>query len=264
MIFLRAIKLKEKRARPTDYPFTLPIVQNLTKIEFKANVTFFVGENGCGKSTLLEAIAAGMKSIAVGSADIQADSTLLAARELSKHLTFIRNQPPKRGFFFRAEDIFGFTKQITDEMARLQEMAADFKESLQGYGQQLAMGAAQGQQQALAAKYGADPDAKSHGESFLEIFQARLVPEGLYLLDEPETPLSPLRQLAFLAILKKMVAQDCQFIIATHSPIVMAFPEALILNFDGEEIKPISYDEVAHVKLTRSFLEYPDIFLKQL
>ena len=264
MIFLRALKPKKSNSWPSGFPFSLPLIQNLTEVTFEAPVTFFVGENGSGKSTLLEAIGAGIGSIAVGSSDIQSDPTLIAARQLSKHLTFIRNRQPTRGFFFRAEDIFGFTKRVTQELADLQDLEADFSDNLSGYGRQLATGSARGQRLALSKKYGSNPDAKSHGESFLEIFQARLVPNGLYLLDEPETPLSPLRQLALLSILKKYVAQDCQFIIATHSPLLMAFPEAIILNFNGDQIAPILYDEVEHVTLMRAFLQYPDMFLQKL
>jgi predicted ATPase len=107
-------------------------------------------------------------------------------------------------------------------------------------------------------------DARSHGESFLALFQTRFVPGGLYLLDEPEAPLSPLRQLTFLALLKQMVDQEAQFIIATHSPIILAFSGATILSFDGEQIEPVEYDKLEHVTLTRAFLNNPASFLKWL
>ena len=215
------------------FPFSLPVVQTLDHLEFVAPVTFFVGENGTGKSTLLEAIAAGMGSIAIGSAPVQQDETLTHARKLARQLRFVRNRNPKRGFFFRSEDMFGFTKVIKREQDDLNDLEAEYAQQLSGYGRDLAVGATRGQRKALESNYGANPDDRSHGESFLAVFQARMVPEGLYLLDEPETPLSPLRQLALLSILKKQVEQDCQFIIATHSPMLMAFPEATILNFDN-------------------------------
>ena len=263
MIFLRAIERKSK-THNAGFPFNLPIIDTLDNLEFTQPVTFFVGENGSGKSTVLEAIAAGMGSIAVGSASIASDETLQHARQLAKAFRFVRNQNPQRGFFFRAEDMFGFTKTVKQAQDELEDLEAEYNETLSGYGRQLAVGATRGQRSALKNKYGADPDAKSHGESFLSVFQARLVPEGLYLLDEPETPLSPIRQLAFLSILKQMVAQDCQFIIATHSPMLMAFPNATILSFDEDDITPIAYDDVEHVSLTRAFLDNPQMFLARL
>jgi predicted ATPase len=264
VIFLRSITWKAKPPPPDSFPFSLPIFQTFSQLEFTSPVTFFVGENGSGKSTLLEAIAAGMGSVAIGSSNIYDDETLAHARTLARQLRFVRNRNPQRGFFFRAEDMFGFTKQVKRQQDELRDMEADFGERLSGYGRDLAVGATQGQRFELDKKYGANPDAKSHGESFLEVFQARLVPQGLYLLDEPETPLSPLRQLTLLSILKQMVAQDCQFIIATHSPMLMAFPEATIFNFADDAIEPTPYDEVEHVSLMRSFLNYPEMFLKRL
>jgi predicted ATPase len=128
----------------------------------------------------------------------------------------------------------------------------------------LAKGAVLGQKRALVEKYGEDADARSHGESFLQLFQARFVPGGLYLLDEPEAPLSPQRQLALLSMLREMAAQDSQFIIATHSPLLMAFPDATILSFDRAPVREIAYDEVEHVSLTRAFLSDPERFLRRL
>ena len=121
-----------------------------------------------------------------------------------------------------------------------------------------------GQRRALTSRYGEDADARSHGESFLQLFQSRFVPGGLYLLDEPEAPLSPQRQLALLSMLREMAAQDSQFIIATHSPILMALPGADILSFDHAPVRRIPYEEVEHVTLTRDFLNNPAAFLKHL
>ena len=129
---------------------------------------------------------------------------------------------------------------------------------------QYARSAYAGQLGQMQREYGKDLDARSHGESYLALFQARFVPGGLYLLDEPETPLSPLRQLSFLVMLKNMVAQNAQFIIATHSPIIMAFPGAVILNFDGDKIKQVYYQDLEHVCITKSFLENPDLYLRTL
>ncbi|HBX69758.1 MAG TPA: hypothetical protein DEH25_10390 [Chloroflexi bacterium] len=117
---------------------------------------------------------------------------------------------------------------------------------------------------ALQQRYGEGLDVHSHGESYLELFQARFVPGGLYLLDEPEAALSPLRQLGFLSLLKEMVAREAQFIIATHSPILMAYPEAEILSFDHAPLKNVRWESLEHVSLTRDFLNNPDSFLHHL
>lgn len=264
MVYLRSIGLRSTNDLEEIFPFTLPVIRNLKQIEFQSQVTFFVGENGSGKSTLLEAIASAVRAVAVGSEDIRSDQTLAHARKLGDHLKLVHTRKASRGFFFRAEDIFGFTKRIIKTKEELQEMEAEFSKTLTGAGRTLAMGAARGQRLALTGKYGADPDAKSHGESFLDLFESRVVRGGLYLLDEPETPLSPLRQLTLLSMLKEMVLQSCQFIIATHSPILMAFPEATILSFDHAPVRRIEYEQVEHVSLTKAFLNDPEAFIRRL
>ncbi|MBP6824238.1 MAG: AAA family ATPase, partial [Acidobacteria bacterium] len=167
-------------------------------------------------------------------------------------------------FFLRAEDFFSFAKRLQTMQAELQEMADEFENEYTGYALGLAKGAALGQRQALIERYGENLDANSHGESFLKLFQARFVPNGLYLLDEPEAPLSPQRQLALLSMMKEMVGEGAQFIIATHSPILMAYPEAQIFSFDSHPVAETAYDEVEHVSLTRQFLNNPNSFLRYL
>jgi predicted ATPase len=116
----------------------------------------------------------------------------------------------------------------------------------------------------LTSRYGEDPDARSHGEAFLELFKARLVPQGLFLLDEPEAALSPQSQLAFLSMVHDAVGNGGQFIIATHSPILMAIPGARILSFDEGRIREESFDQLESVTLVRDFLQSPHRFLRHL
>jgi predicted ATPase len=146
----------------------------------------------------------------------------------------------------------------------LQELADSFDQEYTGSALGLAKGAVLGQRRALVERYGENLDANSHGESFLKLFQSRFVAGGLYLLDEPEAPLSPQRQLALMSMMKEMIDQDAQFIIATHSPILMAFPGARILNFDERPVREVNYDDVEHVSLTRAFLNNPQSFLRRL
>ena len=264
MIHLRAIALKQQVKKIDTFPFNLRLIKAFKEINFQSPVTFFVGENGSGKSTLLETIATGVGSITVGGEDVQRDKTLDPARQLSAQLKFVWQKKTGRGFFLRAEDFFNFTKRLKNLSQELEEEVLEYEQNFTGTGLKLAKAAALKQKAELTQKYGENLDANSHGESFLKLFQARFVPGGLYLLDEPEAPLSPLRQLAFLALLKDMVNQDSQFIIATNSPILMAFPEATILSFDTHPPKQIPYDELEHVSLTKAFLNNPQSFLRHL
>lgn len=264
MIHLRSIGIKPAAKKLDAFPFKLPLVRKFKEIKFRAPVTFLVGENGTGKSTLLEAVAAGVNSVVVGGEDVRSDKTLAHARALGAQLKFVWQNKTHRGFFLRAEDFFNFARRINQTSAELEEMATEFEQELTGYGLRLAQGVVRGQRRALAERYGEDADARSHGESFLSLFRSRFVPGGLYLLDEPEAPLSPQRQLALLSMLKEMTAEDAQFIIATHSPILMAFPGASILSFDRLPVREVAYEEVEHVSLTRDFLNRPEAFLKHL
>jgi predicted ATPase len=226
-----------------------------------------VGENGSGKSTLLEAIACAAGSITVGSEGVETDQTLAEMRKLARCFKLVWRQKTRRGFFLRAEDFFGYAKRLNQMRAALKEDLAEVDETYQGrsaYAKGLAKMPYARELHELERRYGEGLDARSHGESFLAFFQTRFVPGGLYLLDEPEAPLSPLRQLTFLALLKEMVQQEAQFIIATHSPLILAFPGATILSFDANPIRPVNYDELEHVTLTREFLNNPALYLKHL
>jgi predicted ATPase len=263
MIFLRSIWLKETAEAESGYPFDLPLIRRLDALAFPAPVTFFVGENGSGKSTLLEAIAAAIGSVTVGREEIERDETLAAAHRLAAHLGLSWTRRNRRGFFLRAEDFFNYARRTKRLVAELADLADQISQDQRGDWRR-ARGMILGERAALVDRYGEDPDARSHGESFLHLFQSRFVPGGLYLLDEPEAALSPHRQLALLAMLKEMVDEDAQFLIATHSPILMAHPGAAILGLDGAAIAPIPSDDVENVRLTRAFLANPEAFLRHL
>lgn len=264
MPHLKALALNLATTQRDTFPFNLPALRKLKAIEFPTALTFLVGENGSGKSTLLESLAAAVGSITIGGEDIQRDQTLAHARTLAKSMKLIWNKRTARGLFLRAEDFFNFSRRMNQLHRDLHEMKREYEGRLSGYGLQLAQGSAEAQRRAIIEKYGEDADAASHGEGFLRLFQARFVPGGLYLLDEPEAPLSPIRQLAFMSLLKEMIAQDAQFIIATHSPILMAFPGATLLSLDQLPPRPVPYHELEHVTLTRDFLTNPEAFLRRL
>lgn len=266
-IWLRSIQAHETEPASNRFPFSIPVIKSLSALEFSAPVTFFIGENGCGKSTLLEAIAIAAGSITVGSENAAQDQTLSAVRNLADTLKLVWSKKTRRVFFMRSEDFFGYARKMAATYAELQTdldaVEAEYKHR-SPTAKNLARIPYAREMGALQRDYGPGLDARSHGESYLHLFQARFVPDGLYLLDEPEAPLSPLRQLSFLAILHSMVAQKAQFIIATHSPILMAYPGAEILSFDTGEIRQVHYNEIEHVRITKAFLESPESYLRHL
>jgi len=249
------------------FPFSVPVMRSLGKLEFTAPVTFLVGENGTGKSTLLEALACAVGSITVGAESLARDPSLSAVRELAQYIRLVWTKRTRKGFYLRAEDFFGYARRMATVRTELEQDLHTAREETRGrslLAQEMAVMPYKTELGAMRRRYGEGLDSQSHGESFLLLFQERFVPAGLYLLDEPEAPLSPVRQLALLALLQKMVAEQAQFIIATHSPILMAYPGALILNFEGGVVKQTPYDELDHVRLTRDFLNNPAAFLREL
>jgi predicted ATPase len=265
---LRSVSLKPLPDETANrFPFVVPAVRSLGTLAFSAPVTFFAGENGSGKSTVLEGIAAAAGLPTVGSEHVRDDTTLTAQHALAARLKLVWSRRTHRGFFLRAEDFFGFTKYLArlraDLEQRLAELAEEYRDR-SAYAYAKAQGPIRTSLGALEERYGIDLDANSHGQSFLRLFRSRFVPGGLYLLDEPETPLSPQSQLALLAMLCEMATQDAQFIIATHSPILLALPGATIYSFDQTPVVQVPYEELQHVTLTRDFLNAPERFLRHL
>jgi len=214
---------------PDSYPFTIPAVRTMGVLEPHPDVTFFVGENGAGKSTVLEAIAVALGMPAEGGTR----NVHRAQQEVSplhRVLKLVKGwRLPRASYFLRAESLFNvFT-----------------------YLDQLGPGGAP------------SLHLKSHGEAFLDVLQG-FRGGGLYLLDEPEAALSPNRQLAALALIDKLVKDGCQFIIATHSPILLAYPNATILSFGEDGISEMAYEDTEHYAITRDFLNHYPRRLQQL
>jgi predicted ATPase len=229
------------------YPFSLDIIKNLSEIVFPTQVTFLVGENGSGKSTILEAIAykAGF-GIEGGSKNINFATTHQNAysgtHNLADALTLSWRFKPANhnGYFFRAESFFNIANYI-DELA---------KEDRDG---------------AYGPYGGKSLHAQSHGESFLAFFNNRVGNSGFFILDEPEAALSPQRQLSLLVIMHQMCKHPhSQFIIATHSPILLAYPNATIYSCDSDKLTKIAYTDTAHYQITKNFLNQPERYLQQL
>jgi predicted ATPase len=270
MIHLQTIKLRELAPDTASvFPFRVPAIRNLagTSLALTAEVTFFVGENGSGKSTLLEAIASAARSITVGSESTERDPSLSSVQTLANQLKLTWKKRTHRGFFMRSEDFFGYARKMQALRAEFEAelRAVDNDPSLSDTARAFGRLPYARSIAEMKQKYGDGLDYFSHGESFFTLFKSRFVPHGLYLLDEPEAPLSPMRQLAFISMLKAMVAEEnAQFIIATHSPILMAFPDAMIYSFDEGQIQQVAYDQVPHVAITRDFLSNPKPFLRHL
>jgi predicted ATPase len=267
MLTLRSLELRPPAQWPSKFPYSLGFLRDLPKIEFGSPITFLVGENGSGKSTFLEALACAAGSITVGSESVQTDPSLRAVRDFSAHLKLAWTKRTRRGFFMRAEDFFGYARKMAQIREDLEADLAGLDHEYQDRSpaaQSLVRLPYTREIGELQRSYGESLDSNSHGEAFFKLFQERFSGEGLYLLDEPEAPLSPTRQLSLIALLKQMVDQSGQFIIATHSPLLLAYPGAQILSFDGGRVHPVAYEDLEHVTVTRSFLNNPQAYLKYL
>ncbi len=267
MIYLRDISLPEQK--PNEWPFSIPSINSAEKISFDCPVTFIAGDNGSGKSTLLEALAVKLALPSVGRADASRDDSLKALQPFAKTIKHTFSTRPKNKFFLRSEDFFNFVLKINEERRKMQDeltrVNIEYKErSL--FAQNQARMAYTGSIAGLEQRYGKDLLSEaSHGESFLRLFMERIVPNGLYLLDEPEVPLSPLRQLSLLSLIKDMSENEsCQFIIATHSPILMAYDNAQILCMDNGRIEQQKWDELESVSLLKDFMSNPEMFTRRL
>lgn len=216
------------------YPFSIPAVRELGHFDFHPNVTFFVGENGSGKSTVLEALALALGFGSEGGTRNVQFRTADSVSPLHDVLRLARGVPkPRDGYFLRAESFFNLATYM-DETGYLQ-----------GYG-------------------GRSLHRQSHGESFMAVLLNKLRGDGIYLLDEPEAALSPTRQLAALSAIHQLVEDASQFIIATHSPILLAYPNARILQFDRSGISEVAFEDTEHYAVTRDFLNNYQRRLDQL
>ena len=234
--FVRSVTLLRDRVPSFDrYPFSIPAVRALETLHLHPQVTFFVGENGSGKSTLVEAIAVAAGFNAEGGSKNFRFATRRSESELHTALRLARGtRREKDGFFLRAESLFNVATQI-DELA-----------VTHAYG-------------------GVSLHEQSHGESFLALANHRLGGNGLYIFDEPEAALSPGRQLSLLKIIDTLArTQQSQLIIATHSPILMAYPHATIYSLDASGLSPVEYEQTEHYQITRSFLVDRERYFKHL
>ena len=237
------IALQREKVESFDrYPFSLPVVRLLEQVDLHPKMTYFIGENGSGKSTLLEAVAVSLGFNAEGGSKNFSFGTRRSHSELHRFLRVAKGyRRPRTGYFLRAESFFN----VATEIERLDKEPSYGPPIINSYG-------------------GRSLHEQSHGESFLALMNERFSGEGLYILDEPEAALSPQRQLAVLSRIHDLVLEGSQFIVATHSPILMAYPDARIYQCGPGGLAAIAYEDTEHFQVTRNFLANPQRMLRTL
>ncbi|OOM73409.1 AAA family ATPase [Clostridium sp. BL-8] len=241
-VYIKEIRLKKEIYKEDSYINKLPVVNNLESLALSSNVSFFVGENGSGKSTLLEAIAVNSGFNAEGGTRNFCFSSRETHSDLYKYITVVKSvKRPNDGFFLRAESFYN----VATEIERLDVGSSRGNPVINSYG-------------------GTSLHKMSHGESFITLMTNRFSGNGLYILDEPEAALSPLKQMAMLSIINELVKKKSQFIIATHSPILMAYPDADIFVIDDDGIRKTPYKKTDNYMITRRFLENPEKMIDYL
>jgi predicted ATPase len=234
--------LRERVPSFDDYPFSLAVIHNLDKLVFHPAITFIIGENGTGKSTLLEAIAAAWGFNPEGGTKNFNFSTRTSHSDLYKHIRLVKSvRRPKDGFFLRAESYFN----VGTEIEKLDKEFSFSPPIINSYG-------------------GKSLHEQSHGESFFSLMLHRFGGNGLYILDEPEAALSPTRQMAMLSRLQQLINQGSQFIIATHSPIILSYPNSHIFELNDGQLHLTPYEETEHYSVTKNFLNRYQSMLKEL
>jgi len=241
--FILHLALQRDKVESFDrYPFNLPAVRTLDRLEMHPKVTFLVGENGSGKSTLLEALAVSMGFNAEGGSKNFRFDTRVSHSELHEYLRVAKGyKRPQDGWFLRAESFFN----VATEIEKLDEAPGFGPPIIDSYG-------------------GHSLHEQSHGESFLKLLNERFGGRSLFILDEPEAALSPQRQLDALARLHELVRQGSQFVIATHSPLLMAYPDAWVYRLDADGITRVGYEDTAHFRVMQDFMANPGRMLDSL
>jgi len=262
MPFLTSISVNTSKTHP--FPYNISAVKFVKDIVLDKGVTIFIGDNGCGKSTLLETIALKLNLPLIGG--FVTDHTgFEAARILQPFLQIETKKQTAKGFFFRAEDFSDFinsvdndTRKIADDLRDLKGVVGDSIINQMSDNMNYSL-------REMRKNYGDNMQAYSHGEAYLKILQTRIGDKGIYLLDEPEAALSPLKQISLLFLIMEILKNgNTQFIISTHSPILMGIPNARIYQVTEDNMEQVEYKETDHYRITKTFLNNPDYYLKEL
>jgi len=259
-------KLSFKEFDSNDYPFSIECIRNIKELDLSSKVTIFVGDNGSGKSTLLKSIAYYNNSINVSSNDINS-SYYDDVKKLSSKMKLVYSVKTQAGFFFSGEEFITYINDLKrmklDLIDDLKRVDIEYKDK-SVFAQNQARMPFASQLHALKNSYEGELKEKSHGEGFLDFFKSRMHRKGIYLLDEPETPLSAVNQYQLVVLITDLVRSGSQVIIATHSPIIMALKDAKIYNFSDDEINEIEYDDIEHVNFTKHFLNNKNNYIDRL
>lgn len=260
MSFIKSFSINTDKKNP--FPFNIPAVKFAKQIRLDNKVTIFVGDNGCGKSTLLESLAYYLNTPLIGGY-IGSSASFEAARLLKPYLEIEWIRKISKGFFFRAEDFSDFINAVERVKTKIKMDLSELKGQVDDSIIERMSESMNYSLYETRKKYGADMQAFSHGEAYLTILQTRILDKGIYLLDEPEAALSPLRQLSLIAfVLKVLKGENTQFIIATHSPILMGIPGATLYEIQEDSMQEVKYKETDHYRITRTFLDNPEYYLR--
>ena len=261
MSFIRSFSINTNKQQP--FPFNIPAVRFAKNIALD-KINIFIGDNGSGKSTLLETIAYSINLPLIGGF-IKDVKDFEAARILKPYLQLDWKRDTQVGFFFRAEDFSAFVDSVEKERIKLKSQLHDLYGHVSDAVIEQMIESQNNALMKMRKKYGKDMLGFSHGEAYLEILQTRIKSKGVYLLDEPEAALSPLKQLALIVfILEMMKHNNAQFIIATHSPILMGIPGALLYEIREAEMEQVEFRNTEHYRITKTFLENPEAYLRHL
>ena len=263
MSFIRSFSINTTKQNP--FPFNIPAVQFAKDIALN-NVTIFVGDNGSGKSSLLEAIAYKINLPLIGGFIKANNRTGFEAAELLQpYLNIDWKRQTSKGFFFRAEDFSDFINSVERDKNKIANDLRELKGVVDDSIIERMSESMNFSLYEMRKKYGENMQAFSHGEAYLKILQTRIGDKGIFLLDEPEAALSPLKQLSLIALILEIVKhKNAQFIIATHSPILMGIPGASLYEIQEDSMKMVEYKETDHYRITKTFLDNPEYYLRHL
>ena len=262
MPFIKSFSIVSDKQNP--FPFNIPAVKFARQIHLDKAVTIFVGDNGSGKSTLLESIGYFINIPLIGGF-IASSAGFEAARLLKPHLKIEWARETSKGFFFRAEDFSDFINSVEREKNKIASDLSDLRGEVDDSIIEKMSERMNYSLHEMRKNYGENMQAFSHGEAYLKILETRILNKGIYLLDEPEAALSPLKQLSLIAfILEVLKNKNAQFIIATHSPILMGIPGATLYEIQDDSMQPVKFEETDHYRITKTFLDNPESYLRHL
>jgi predicted ATPase len=262
MSFIKSFSINTGKKNP--FPFNIAAVQFARQIQLDNRVTVFIGDNGCGKSTLLETIALYL-NLPLISGYIKNNPGFEAAMLLQPYLEIEWRRQINKGFFFRAEDFSDFINSVENERRKITDDLSELKGAVDDSIISKMSESMNYKLHLMRKDYGENMQAFSHGEAYLKILQTRIGKKGIYMLDEPEAALSPLKQLSLLFfILEGLKNGNTQFIISTHSPILMGIPGAMLYEIQEDNMQQVSYQETGHYRITKTFLNNPDYYFDKL